>query len=236
MTPTGARIESEAAPESDAVAAAMAAELAQLRAQVEALSEQLAEAERRADIDVLTPLLNRRAFMREVQRAIAVARRHDIPASVIFFDLDGFKAINDRYGHAAGDAALVAVAQRLQHDVRESDVVGRLGGDEFAILLQHADRDAATERNCPARGVDDIGAITPIEREHVVQSRCPDGVVAGATEIHHRRIVTGSDSVVARTAVHDCGIREYRYPIVAGQRMNHRLFGIGHQPVGAVCG
>ncbi len=144
MTASGARLEPQTSPDPDA--AAMARELAELRAQVQALSERLAEAERRADIDVLTPLLNRRAFMREVQRAIAVARRHDIPASVIFFDLDGFKAVNDRYGHAAGDAALVAVAERLQAEVRESDVVGRLGGDEFAVLLLHADREAATQK------------------------------------------------------------------------------------------
>ena len=142
MTVSGARVEAETGPESEAEAVAL--ELAALRAQVRALSERLAEAERRADIDVLTPLLNRRAFMREVQRAIAVARRHQIPASVIYFDLDDFKSVNDRYGHAAGDAALLAVAGRLQTEVRESDVVGRLGGDEFAVLLLHADREAAT--------------------------------------------------------------------------------------------
>ena len=175
MTPSGARIESEAAPES--LAEAAAAELAELRAQVQILSQQLAEAERRADIDVLTPLLNRRAFMREVQRAIAVARRHDIPASVIFFDLDGFKAVNDRYGHAAGDAALVAVAQRLQHDVRESDVVGRLGGDEFAILLQHADREAATVK---AQALRTAVMQTPVEFQG---ARFNIGVTFGVREI-----------------------------------------------------
>jgi diguanylate cyclase (GGDEF)-like protein len=123
---------------------ALAAELEELRAQIKVLGQRLAEAERLADRDTLTPLLNRRAFMREVQRAIAVARRHKIPASVIYFDLDGFKSVNDRFGHAAGDAALIAVAQRLVDDVRESDVVGRLGGDEFAVLLLHADREGAT--------------------------------------------------------------------------------------------
>jgi diguanylate cyclase (GGDEF)-like protein len=129
---------------------------------VQDLSARLAEAERLADHDTLTPLLNRRAFMREVQRAISVARRHGVAASVIFFDLDGFKTVNDRYGHAAGDAALVAVAQRLQGAVRDSDVVGRLGGDEFAVLLLHADRETALQK---AEALRDcvIGAPAPFE-------------------------------------------------------------------------
>ena len=140
MTASGARAEPQVPSD------AMAREIDDLRAQVKALGERLAEAERLADQDALTPLLNRRAFMREVQRAIAVARRHEIPASVIYFDLDGFKGVNDRFGHAAGDAALVAVGERLLAEVRESDVVGRLGGDEFAVLLLHADREAATHK------------------------------------------------------------------------------------------
>jgi len=126
---------------------------------------------------VLTPLLNRRAFMREVQRAIAVARRHDIPASVIFFDLDGFKGVNDRYGHAAGDAALIAVAERLQGEVRESDVVGRLGGDEFAVLLLHADREAASQK---AEALRDCVMQAPVTFEGVSFSV---GVTYGVREI-----------------------------------------------------
>jgi diguanylate cyclase (GGDEF)-like protein len=117
----------------------LAQEVESLRAQVLALNEQLAAAERLADRDVLTPLLNRRAFLREVQRAIAMARRYDAPACVIFLDLDGFKAINDLYGHAAGDVALIAVSERLLAVLREEDIVARIGGDEFAVLLQHAD-------------------------------------------------------------------------------------------------
>ena len=107
------------------------------------MGRRLAEAERLADHDVLTPLLNRRAFMRELQRAIALTRRHLTPASVIYFDLDNFKGVNDSHGHAAGDAVLIAVAERLLANVREADAVGRLGGDEFAVLLQHADLKAA---------------------------------------------------------------------------------------------
>jgi diguanylate cyclase (GGDEF)-like protein len=118
-------------------------EVEALREELRAMGGRLAEAERLADHDVLTPLLNRRAFVREVQRAIALTRRHGTPASVIYFDLDDFKGVNDRFGHATGDAVLVAVAERLLAQVREADVVGRIGGDEFAVLLQHADLKAA---------------------------------------------------------------------------------------------
>jgi diguanylate cyclase (GGDEF)-like protein len=118
-------------------------EVEALRLELRAMGRRLVEAERLADHDVLTPLLNRRAFVREVQRAIALTRRHETPASVIYFDLDDFKGVNDRFGHAAGDAVLIAVAQRLLAHVREADVVGRIGGDEFAVLLLHADLEAA---------------------------------------------------------------------------------------------
>jgi diguanylate cyclase (GGDEF)-like protein len=114
-------------------------EVEALRQELRAMGGRLAEAERLADHDVLTPLLNRRAFVREVQRAIALTRRHGTPASVIYFDLDDFKGVNDRFGHATGDAVLIAVAERLLAQVRTADVVGRIGGDEFAVLLQHAD-------------------------------------------------------------------------------------------------
>jgi len=117
-----------------------------LRLELQAMGQRLADAERLADRDVLTPLLNRRAFVREVQRAIAQTRRHKTPASVIYFDMDGFKQINDRYGHAGGDTALIGVAERLMAAVREADVVGRIGGDEFAVLLQHADAAAAAAK------------------------------------------------------------------------------------------
>jgi diguanylate cyclase (GGDEF)-like protein len=111
-----------------------------LRQEVAELQSRLGEAEALADQDVLAPVLNRRAFVRELERAIALAQRHETPAAVVYFDLDGFKAVNDTYGHAAGDAALRATAQRLIDNVRGEDVVARLGGDEFAVLLLHADR------------------------------------------------------------------------------------------------
>ncbi|MGR4862441.1 GGDEF domain-containing protein [Caulobacter sp. LARHSG274] len=118
-------------------------EIDDLRNEVGRLKYKLNEAQGLADLDVLAPVLNRRAFLREIRRVAAFAQRYGSPASLVFFDLDGFKAVNDRFGHAAGDAALRAVAERLQGHVRETDVVGRLGGDEFAVLLVQADQRTA---------------------------------------------------------------------------------------------
>ena len=118
-------------------------ELDDLRSEVGRLKARLTEAEGLADRDTLTPLLNRRAFVRELSRVRNLADRYGSPASLVYFDLDGFKAINDRLGHAAGDAALQTVAELLIASVRESDVIGRKGGDEFAIALVQADQATA---------------------------------------------------------------------------------------------
>ena len=115
-------------------------------AEAERLKRRLAEVEQLADRDPLTPVLNRRAFLRELQRTAAFCARYGAPAVLVYFDLDGFKAVNDRYGHAAGDAVLGAVAQGLLDNVRESDVVARLGGDEFAVLLAQAEAGAAAAK------------------------------------------------------------------------------------------
>lgn len=117
---------------------ALERENARLRAEVARLERRLAEVELLADRDPLLPVLNRRAFVRELGRALAFQRRYGGEAALIFLDMDGLKRINDVHGHAAGDAALAAVAATLADQVRESDVVGRLGGDEFGVLLARA--------------------------------------------------------------------------------------------------
>lgn len=121
-------------------------EIASLRAEIEANNERIAELEDLADRDPLTPVVNRRAFVRELDRAKAYGDRYGSGASLIYLDLDGMKAINDRHGHGTGDKALVAVAEALVANVRSSDLVGRLGGDEFGIMLARADQTAAQEK------------------------------------------------------------------------------------------
>jgi diguanylate cyclase (GGDEF)-like protein len=135
--------EVEMTPAVKAAIQTLITELDDLRGEVGRLKSRLSEAEGLADRDALTPLLNRRAFVRELGRVRTFAQRYGAPASLVYFDLDGFKAINDRYGHAAGDAALKAVADRLIANVRDSDLIGRMGGDEFAIVLVQADQATA---------------------------------------------------------------------------------------------
>jgi len=93
------------------------------------------ELEMKATHDALTGLLNRRAFEHEVDAALVQARITELCTAVVFVDLDGFKPINDTYGHAVGDDVLRAVAQRISSAVRTSDRAARLGGDEFVVLL-----------------------------------------------------------------------------------------------------
>ena len=121
----------------------LAGEIDELRGEVTRLKSRLTEVEGLADRDALTPLLNRRAFVRELGRVQTFSRRYGTPASLVYFDLDAFKAINDKFGHAAGDQALQTIAERLIANVRDSDVVGRMGGDEFAVVLVQADQATA---------------------------------------------------------------------------------------------
>lgn len=108
------------------------------------------EAAYRAAHDSLTGLANRTLLMDRLGHSLAVRHRFGRSAAVVFLDVDGLKSINDSYGHAAGDALLRAVAERLRHAVRSLDMVARLGGDEFAILLDEvhgpADVDLVIER------------------------------------------------------------------------------------------
>jgi diguanylate cyclase (GGDEF)-like protein/PAS domain S-box-containing protein len=92
--------------------------------------------------DSLTGLANRALFKDRVQHALLRARRQRRPLAVLFLDLDRFKSINDSFGHASGDALLIAVSKRLSDRVRAEDTVARLGGDEFAVLVENLAGDA----------------------------------------------------------------------------------------------
>ena len=114
----------------------MAREIAQLRLRV-------LELEHAADTDPLVPVYNRRAFLREIARAQTVMQRYDMLSTIIFFDLNAFKSVNDRFGHGVGDKLLQQIGEVLQAGVRDCDMVARLGGDEFGILLFKSDVDVA---------------------------------------------------------------------------------------------
>jgi diguanylate cyclase (GGDEF)-like protein len=149
-------------------AALLLAEIERLKGDLIRAEWKIAELEARADVDPLLDILNRRGFERELARSIAYVKRYATPAVMMFIDLDGFKAVNDRHGHAVGDALLKAVARRLTGHVRASDVVARLGGDEFAVLMWHV-----TEAQAAAKAR---------ELEAIIASARLDGdIAAGAS-------------------------------------------------------
>ncbi len=102
---------------------------------MEALRAARDDAKRQAAIDPLTGIANRRQFVETAERLLAQALRYGRPCSLMLLDLDGFKEVNDTFGHAIGDSALKAFVDVCRRTLRECDVLGRLGGDEFAVLL-----------------------------------------------------------------------------------------------------
>jgi len=145
---------------------------------IAALRQRVRNLERLATTDELTGLRNRRGFEAELDRAVSLAQRYGEDGTVVFIDLDGFKLVNDTYGHAAGDEVLRQVARLLMANVRRTDVVGRLGGDEFAVLLPRTSARGGLKRSRALRRL-----LNPVSAE-----------VAGRT------ILTGASIGVATLA------------------------------------
>jgi diguanylate cyclase (GGDEF)-like protein len=106
-----------------------------LSTSIQRMREQQREEEHKAMHDALTGLPNRRYLSEWLGMALAAARRAGQPLAVLYFDLDGFKLVNDRFGHEAGDRVLQVTATRLRRTLRASDFISRLGGDEFVAVL-----------------------------------------------------------------------------------------------------
>ena len=142
------------------------------------------EARQLADLDALTGLHNRRYFHETLAREVSRAQRYDRRLALIVFDLDDFKAINDRIGHLAGDAVLAEAAERVRGVVRSADVACRVGGDEFAIILPEsalADADQlyrAARAAVSARPDRQAGRVLRLgRRRRAAAGRRPDGVL-----------------------------------------------------------
>ncbi len=133
-------------PELRAAVARLAAERDHLRDELGKARGRIASLEHLADEDSLTPVANRRAFVRHLTRMIAFTHRYGVPASIVYFDVNNMKQINDSYGHPAGDAALRHIATVLRDNIRSSDIVGRLGGDEFGVILAQTDAEQAHDK------------------------------------------------------------------------------------------
>ncbi|MCM0020493.1 MAG: GGDEF domain-containing protein [Tagaea sp.] len=121
-------------------------EVDRLRKEVVQATARASHLERLADQDGLVPVFNRRAFLRELGRMQAFAERYDQASSLVYFDANGLKTVNDGHGHAAGDALLAHIARLLVQNVRDTDIVGRLGGDEFGVILVYTDNAQADEK------------------------------------------------------------------------------------------
>ncbi len=180
--------------------------LHRLELQQHVMRTQQDELERLARIDPLTELLNHRSFFAEAERELEWVRSTGQPSAMILFDLDRFKAVNDTWGHAAGDAALCALADLLRAEHPANDVIGRLGGEEFALVVRGADITAGTaaaERlraSLAALEVRYDGATIPITASFgVAQLRAtderPDAAVRRADVAMYRAKQLGRDRV-----------------------------------------
>ena len=152
--------------------------------------------------DLVTALPNRRLFLEQLQQAVARQRRGARPPAVLFVDLDRFKQVNDRAGHAAGDEVLRMLGERLIGVVRPNDVVSRFGGDEFAVLC-----DETTEEEALVVAERLLAAVCePVElsgRHHHVSASI--GIAAGRTGVSHDALVRRADVAMYRAKARGSG-------------------------------
>lgn len=173
------------------------AENERLRRELVVARARVGELEARADIDPLLDILNRRGFERELKRALSLVKRYGTQAALMFVDLDGFKGINDRYGHGAGDALLKAVARELIGHVRASDVVGRVGGDEFGVIVWRVEEKQAIAkareletliaRVSITHGRNQISVAASVGVAPLVEDSTPADVIAAADQSMYAR-------------------------------------------------
>jgi diguanylate cyclase (GGDEF)-like protein len=166
-----------------------------------------------ANTDDLTGLTNRRHFLELTAREFELSRRHQYPVSLILFDVDRFKEVNDRYGHRAGDVVLRELARQCRTALRCTDVVGRLGGEEFGVLLTHADLGEAAqvaervrrkvEFMCVGAGTYDSGisvtlsmGVTEVDADPDTHADTLDTVLDRADKALYQAKALGRNSVV----------------------------------------
>ena len=182
---------------------AMAMELAILKEQLVRAERRVEELTALADRDPLVGVLNRRAFTREAARAVAGRARHGHASVLVAVDIEGLGEINERYGKAAGDAALAQVGQTVSGHVRTTDAVGRLCEDEFAVLLAFANEDGAAAKMERLAGriarepVEVLGEKVPVRIRFAVaavegESGAEDQLALLSVKLHQSKAVAAS--------------------------------------------
>jgi diguanylate cyclase (GGDEF)-like protein len=147
-----------------------------------------------ADRDSLTGLFSRRRFQEELEREVSRARRHGRPGALLLLDLDGFKLVNDSFGHAAGDELLTRIGNALRNILRDSDVLARIGGDEFALILP--DTDLAAGRVVAEKLIDAVreyGAVTREDRRASVTVSIGITPVSGGPALDSAKLLIEAD-------------------------------------------
>jgi diguanylate cyclase (GGDEF)-like protein len=143
------------------------------------VGEKTHELEYRALHDPLTGLPNRTLVLDRAEQMLARARRHDVPATALFMDVDGFKQINDRFGHQAGDEVLRQVGIRLRAVLRAGDTVGRLGGDEFVMLVDSVGLDAVGPQLVAERVLDVLRQPIELPAQPAISVTASIGIATG---------------------------------------------------------
>ncbi len=168
---------SELTPKVESAMSLLLQEVDRLKNELNAANKRVVLLENIAEEDPLIPILNRRGFERELDRAIAYTGRYGIKTCVVYIDIDHFKAINDTHGHKAGDIALRHIASFLIENIRQSDIIARIGGDEFALILQHV---GATEARTKAEQLEKNIKSSPCKFEKI---NIPMEISTGVSEI-----------------------------------------------------
>ena len=169
--------ESERLQESELHVKTLTEKVQKLEAEGEHLRNRMQETQQQAYRDVLTGIPNRQAYEERIAEEIARCRRYESNLCMIVWDVDKFKAVNDNYGHAAGDRVLKVVAETLNSHVRETDFLARFGGEEFVLLLPETEVNATKQ---VAEKLRDIIDKTPF---HFRESRVPVTISGGIAEL-----------------------------------------------------
>ena len=181
----------ELTPRVRAALAKLMQEVADLRRELADARTRMAELEQLASSDPLVGALNRRAFVGELNRALAMAQRYGQPSSLVFVDIDDLKKINDGQGHAAGDAAITHVANVIAANIRQTDVLGRLGGDEFAIILTNT---AGEQAALKAKALAALVRDTPMTDGSKISVAC--GAVEIAANLSAEAALNAADKIM----------------------------------------